>query len=292
MPNIDTVIAAKKESLKPKINAILPSRGVPGDKSSLTSWTEIAIYPQGATKNGRVIGGNGTSGGSWVLPLPQDLSEPHSLQYEPIEFGAIARLGAGALKSALGNGPITDPNKAEEALSGFDFSGILKGAAYAIGEEILGMFGNQQMVNFLRGSLRNTANPNIENMFKTANLRTFQFSWNLTPISESDAAKIKEFITKMRMEIYPENQEYGGGWNRLKFPSEFIISFYSVGLTSGKPNTIMKTAPCVCTDFVVQYTPNGAFNTHTDGQPTTVSISGTFQEMYSLHKGDISSLEK
>lgn len=299
MPNIDQIIAAKKESLNPRINAILPSEGIPGNSgggnSTLTAWTEIVIYPDGQTKTGRVIGGSGSSpqGGTWVLPLPQDLSEPHSLQYEPIEFGAIARMGASLLGNAgVDESKITDANSADSAeknINSFDFSTAFANLGIAIGEEVLGYFTNQQVINFLRGRLRNTANPNMENMFKTANLRTFQFSWNLTPLNQDDARSIKNFISVMKKNIYPQNQEIGLGWNRLKFPAEFELTFNATSQNGGSQK-IFKTAPCVCTEFVIQYTPNGAFNTHIDGQPTTVLINATFQEMYALHRGDIESL--
>jgi hypothetical protein len=290
MPNIDERIVALKESLNPRINPILPSRGVPGDKASLTTWTELTIYPDGATKNGRVVSGNGQSGGTWILPLPTDLSEPHSLQYEPIEFGAIARGAVNAVRAMKGSSDMTEMEKRIMSLDAEAIKNVLGDVAMSLGEEVLGFVGNEQMVNIARGVFRNTANPNMENMFKTANLRTFQFSWNLTPLSSQDAAKIKEFISKMRETIYPVNNEILFGWNRLKFPSEFTVSFYASGLQGQR--IIFKTAPCVCTDFVIQYTPNGAYNTHIDGEPTSVSINATFQEMYSLHQGDIIGLEK
>jgi hypothetical protein len=288
MPNIDTRLIALKESLNPGAQTVLPSSGVPGDRKSLTSWTEIRIFPEGAARgDGRVVDGSGSaSGKTWVLPLPQDLSEPHSLQYEPIEFGALARVTAsvlnkfGSTAEAQEKGITSDPIGAAEAF---------KQVGYVVGEEILGFFGLEQMINFARARGRNTTNPNMENMFKTANIRTFQFSWNLTPLSASDAKSIKEFLNTMRLEIYPKNQEVGLGFNRLKFPSEFEISFHSVGYNGGQ-NTILKTAPCVCTDFTVQHTPNGAYNTHIDGEPTSISINGTFQEMYALHRGDMSGL--
>ena len=292
MPNIDTRINTLKESLNPGAQTVLPSSGVPGDRKSLTSWTEIRIFPEGADKknSGRVVGGSGSSPGkTWVLPLPQDLSEPHSLQYEPIEFGALSRIGATVLSNLNLSGSSAETQ--EKAMTSNPGSAMeaLKGAGYAIGEEILGYFGLEQMINFVRARGRNTTNPNMENMFKTANIRTFQFSWNLTPLSASDAKSIKEFLNTMRLEIYPNNQAIGLGWNRLKFPAEFEISFHSVGY-SGGPNLILKTAPCVCTDFTVQHTPNGAYNTHIDGEPTSISINGTFQEMYALHRGDMSGL--
>jgi hypothetical protein len=288
MPNIDTRLIALKESLNPGAQTVLPSSGVPGDRKSLTSWTEIKIFPEGAAKgDGRVgVGKETPTGKTWILPLPQDLSEPHSLQYEPIEFGNLARMGAAVLNK-FGSTAETQ----EKAITSDPAAAVnaLKQVGYAVGEEILGYFGLEQMINFARARGRNTTNPNMENMFKTANIRTFQFSWNLTPLSANDAKSIKEFLNKMRLEIYPENNAVGLGFNRLKFPSEFVISFHSVGYSGGQ-NTILKTAPCVCTDFTVQHTPNGAYNTHIDGEPTSISINGTFQEMYSLHRGDMSGL--
>ena len=291
MPNIDEKLTALKDSLSRGVSSVLPSRGIPGkggnnSVSSLTTWTQLEIYPNGAPRSKNTVVANwGDKGATWVLPLPQDLTDIHSLQYETIEFGAIAMATA-----ALGQGNNTvgvldamgvGKSASGDALSKEFGGGIAGFAEGPVAEEVLGFFGLDQAINVVRSRRRNTTNPNMENMFKTSNLRTFQFSWALNPLSSEDANSIKNFINEMKKSIYPLNGTVGGAWNRLQFPAEFIFTFYSTGVGTG-PKVIFRTVACACTDFTVAYTPNGAFHTHVDGNPTTVNISGTFQELYTI----------
>ena len=294
MPNIDEKIAALKDQLNPGIKSILPSRGIPsasgGTPSSLTTWTELQIYDNGARKSGRarVVGSSaGGASATWVLPLPQDLTDMHSMQYETVEFGALAIAGSKLLDMmSAGTGAIS-----QELETGYGpgASSTLGNISRVAGEEVLGFFGLEQAINVLRARNRNTVNPNMENLFKTPNLRTFQFSWTLTPLSSTDSSSIKDFVGVMKTKMYPTNAPVLFGWNRLDYPAEFILNFYSSGLSSGKQK-IFSTAACACTDLTIGYTPNGAFHTHTDGRPTTVTINGTFQELYTLDSREIKDL--
>ena len=294
MPNIDEKIAALKDQLNPGIKSILPSRGIPsasgGTPSSLTTWTELQIYDNGARRSGRarVVGSSaGGASATWVLPLPQDLTDMHSMQYETVEFGALAIAGSKLLDMmSAGTGAIS-----QELETGYGpgASSTLGNISRVAGEEVLGFFGLEQAINVLRARNRNTVNPNMENLFKTPNLRTFQFSWTLTPLSSTDSSSIKDFVGVMKTKMYPTNAPVLFGWNRLDYPAEFILNFYSSGLSSGKQK-IFSTAACACTDLTIGYTPNGAFHTHTDGRPTTVTINGTFQELYTLDSKEIKDL--
>lgn len=294
MPNIDEKIAALKDQLNPGIKSILPSRGIPSASgvtpSSLTTWTELQIYDNGAKRSGgaRVVGSSaGGASATWVLPLPQDLTDMHSMQYETVEFGALAIASTKLLDMmSAGTGAIS-----QELEKGYGpgASSTLGNISRVAGEEVLGFFGLEQAINVLRARNRNTVNPNMENLFKTPNLRTFQFSWTLTPLSSTDSSSIKDFVGVMKTKMYPTNSPVLYGWNRLDYPAEFILNFYSSGLSSGKQK-IFSTAACACTDLTIGYTPNGAFHTHTDGRPTTVTISGTFQELYTLDSKEIKDL--
>jgi hypothetical protein len=286
MATISQSLQDAKDRLNSGVNTVLPSWGIPsssgGSASSLTAYTTIVFYPQGAPKKNKVVGGNSTTGSTWILPLPTDLSEPNSLQYESIEFGALAVAAAKVLE----NNPKGDEFDVASAVLELMTS---KEGMNVIGEEILGAVGLETAINFVRASRRNTTNPNLENMFKTSNIRTFQFGWNITPLTEKDSNSLKSFIKEFKKAIYPTSTDVGGAWNRFLFPSEFVVSFTATDV-NGSTKNIFKTAACCCTDFTVQYTPNGAFNTHVDGSPTTVSLNATFQEMYALDSNDIEGL--
>lgn len=300
MPINDTLESLKAQ-LSGSINTVLPSKGIPsftsaeqrsaGQRpSSLTSWTELTFYPEGGPRPGRTIGRGGQAGETWVLPLPQDLSDVNSFEYESVEFGGITMLIDSAY-NALTLG--MDKGNTTGAEDNATFGREVGETAFAAGTLALDAIGAENARNGVRAKFRKTANPNLESLFKSSNLRTFQFSWSITPLSRQDSDSLKQFISNFKKAIYPDNNGLLATANAaqlMSFPNEFVVSFYSTGVDVGS-KLIFTTAACACTDFTVQYTPNGAFNTHIDGRPTSISINATFQEMYALTRNDIVAME-
>jgi hypothetical protein len=295
MPINDTLETLKNQ-LSGSVKTVLPSQGIPSKRSgsapsSLTAWTEITFYEKGGPRPGRTIGRGGDAGETWVLPLPQDLSDVNSFEYEPIEFGGTTMFldsVYNAITLGMDKGNTT---QAKDSSTGF---GELKDGAVAGGMTALDLIGAENAKNAVRAKARQTANPNLEALFKSSNLRTFQFSWNITPLTEGDSQQLSEFVSTFKKSIYPGSGSLaitGNAAQLLFFPYEFVVSFYSQGIQGGS-NLIFSTAACACTDFTVQYTPNGAFNTHIDGKPTALSMNATFQEMYILSRNDVEQLGK
>lgn len=295
MPINDTLESLKAQ-LSGSINTVLPSRGIPSQgsagqrPSSLTSWTELTFYPDGGPRPGRTIGRGGSAGQTWVLPLPQDLSDVNSFEYESVEFGGVT-MAIDSAYNALTLG--MDKGNTTGAEDNAGFAREVGETLYGAGALALDAIGAENARNAVRSKFRKTANPNLESLFKSSNLRTFQFSWSITPLSAQDSDSLKQFISNFKKAIYPDNNGLLATANAaqlMSFPNEFVVSFHSTGV-SGSSNLIFTTAACACTDFTVQYTPNGAFNTHIDGRPTSISINATFQEMYALTRNDIVVME-
>jgi len=296
MPINDTLETLKNQ-LSGSVKTILPSQGIPSKRSgstpsSLTAWTEITFYKEGGPRPGRTIGRGGSGGDTWVLPLPQDLSDVNSFEYEPIEFGGVT-MALDSFYNAITLGQ-DKGNTTGASNKTFDMGVQAGGALVAAGTTTLDLIGSENAKNAVRAKYRQTANPNLEALFKSSNLRTFQFSWNITPLTEADSEQLSDFVSTFKKSIYPGSGSLlltGNSAQLLFFPYEFVVSFYSQGIRGGS-NLIFSTASCACTDFTVQYTPNGAFNTHIDGKPTALSMNATFQEMYILSSNDIEQLEK
>jgi len=295
---------------------ILPSSSIPSKGNSstgLTAWTVMTIYPQGKAGGGR-IGRSGSAGGSgstWVLPLPVDLSDVNTFTYEPagfnslqravargsanVDMGAIGSSIAGLLKGDLGQaaGGAIDAlgsfvkgmgPELEQAIKDLE-SGKGGNAAY----DLIGQLAPEGVSNTLLAPKGVFSNPNMEALFKGANLRTHSFSWNLTPLKSSDSAQIVSFIQEVKKLIYPSyssGSSRGGIFSLQNFPAEFELTF-NASAAGGGAKRIFATTACACTDMTVNFTPQGGFFTHEDGRATNVSINMTFQEVYTLDQSDI-----
>jgi hypothetical protein len=320
---ITDLIEEGKARIGAGAKSILPSSSIPsrGNSSTgLTAWTVMTIYPQGKAGGGRVgrrssAGGAGTT---WVLPLPTDLSDINSISYEPTGFNSLMRLGASgsqeikqltntvgqsAMDLAQGNvsAALTDLfSGGSSALQSLvtnnqelqnAFSDFKQGKA---GNQILDLIGNlapEGVSNVLLGTQGVASNPNMEALFKGANLRTHSFSWNLTPLKSQDSAQIVSFIKEVKKSIYPSYNTgtRGGIFSLQNFPAEFELTF-NASSSKGGAKRIFATAACACTDMTISFTPQGGFFTHEDGRATNVSINMTFQEVYTLDQGDIDNL--
>lgn len=271
MPSVSSSISRGFQGLNGSLRTVVPSQGTPSrnsPSSDLSTWSVIKIYPDGVPRNGRgVTGGRTTSGNvkTWVLPLPIDLTESNSFTWEQTDFGAFQQFIAG--------GPLSD-------------SGELTGTIGSVISGALNAFGAEGLEQVRGAFMRSAANPATEILFKSANLRTFQFSWNLIPLTSGDSTSIVDFRKEMINYIYPEAGGLGGA-TRLKYPAEFELSFYARGKgQQGQQYEIFKTFPCACTEFTLTYGVQGSYGVHEDGKPTQVSISATFQEIYMLVQKD------
>lgn len=272
MPSVSSSIANGIQGLNRSIQTVIPSQGIPsrgGNGSGLSTWTKLVIHEGGKPRNGRGIakGFGSGSGTTWILPLPADLNESNTLSWEQQEFGAI--------EQTLAGGPLAGGGAADN----------FKSAVASLGAGALKSF-DIEIVESVGGALtRTAANPATEILFKASNLRTFQFTWNLIPLTQSDAISIEKFKKEMLKNIYPDASGIGGA-SRLSYPSEFEVSFHAKGNQGGGEKVIFSTFVSACTEFTVNYGVQGMYGVHEDGSPTQVSISATFQEIYMLVKND------
>lgn len=302
---------------------IMPTMTIPSKSSSgssgLTAWTVMSVYPDGQSGAGGRIGRSGQGGSSgaainWVLPLPTDLSDLNSMTYEPASFNSLQRAaatGAANVDLAKVGSAISDlagGNPIDAAIGGFDalsnavtsmgpeleqaYKDLKSGAGGNMAYDLIGQMAPEGVSNVLLGTKGLFSNPNMEALFKGANLRTWSFSWNLTPLKKADSDQIVGFIQEVKKLIYPTysaGSSRGGIFSLQKFPAEFVLTFNSSQAT-GSPKRIFSTATCACTDMTVNFTPQGGFFTHEDGRATNISINMTFQEVYTLDQSDIANL--
>jgi hypothetical protein len=117
-------------------------------------------------------------------------------------------------------------------------------------------------------------NAKAEQLFKGVNFRDFTFDYQFVPRSEKEAESVMRIIRMFRHHMLPEFKDQA---NFLYiYPSEFEIRYYK----GAKENQyVERHMTCVLTNMIVDYTPNGQFNTFPNGMSTQINMSLTFREL-------------
>lgn len=121
-------------------------------------------------------------------------------------------------------------------------------------------------------------NPGVQVLYKTTQLRTFDFAFLMTPRSEKESITMKNIIKKIRGYAAPED-----GTTFYRSPAEVEIQFR---LKQGENPHIIKLKKQVITGINVQYSP-GTFSTFTNGHPVSALLTLRTREMEIINREDI-----
>tara|TARA_R100000951_G_scaffold84186_1_gene71927 strand:- start:4472 stop:5308 length:837 start_codon:yes stop_codon:yes gene_type:complete len=125
-----------------------------------------------------------------------------------------------------------------------------------------------------------TANPHKRSVFRDVAVRTFSFSFLMSPQSQQESQSIENIIDFFRENAYPETILEGYGY---KFPSKFFITFFYDGR---KMSQAPKLLPCYLTSVNTVLNPRSS-SFFEDGKANEVQLTMSFQEERALNKDDI-----
>ena len=125
-------------------------------------------------------------------------------------------------------------------------------------------------------------NPNLELLFNGPQLRTFSFSFRLSPRSETEAKIVQKIIRYFKQGMTPKRSS---GYLLLQSPHTFAISY----LTADKEHPYLnKFKECALTQCNVNYTPDGNYMSYDGAERSMTSYEVTlqFQELVPLFDDD------
>jgi hypothetical protein len=205
-----------------------------------------------------------------ALHIPNNLSISYSVTWSEEDTGVLAMAGAAVqqgwevAKALGGNGNNTD----------------VTGTGAAILTNIALSKGPQGAGNSVASGL--AANPKKEQVFKGVNFRTFSFDYKFFPRNSDEAKNVLNIIEQFKYHMHPEFKDNNNFV--YIYPSEFDILYY----IDGQENlNLHRHTSCVLTDMNINYTPNGMFNTFSDGMPTQIDITLSFRELALLTKDKV-----
>lgn len=151
--------------------------------------------------------------------------------------------------------------------------------------------------NLLQRATGSVINPNMEMLFNGPRLRSFNFTFDMTPRFKEEAEEIRKIIKVFKKYMAPKKE---GDNAFLKAPKIFLLNYIYNGdvseseidspwISNPKDHPYLnKIKPCALTNFDVNYTPSGSYMTYSDGgSMTTYQITMTFSEIEPIYENDI-----
>lgn len=208
---------------------------------------------------------------SIALPLPGNLVDTTSLGYSSTNLGAIGGELLGLLTNIAKqsdwiqaardevNQAVRNPGRLPKDISTVFARRVLSGVSPTLGTAF----------DLATGS---TPNPHIAVSFTNVNLRTFTYTWKMSPNSIEESMALEDIIRTINTRILPR-----------KDGSNFMLSFPNHCQVLMQPATIgnaFKFKPCVVESFNVNYAPNGIPSTFMGTNlPTEIEMSMTLKEV-------------
>lgn len=213
-----------------------------------------------------------------ALHVPTDLSTRYAMSWDETDtLGTQTMLNVGeqaftAIKNIVSAGSKVD------AINELNRSGEnVKLGASSIIANALRTPGPGDVISKTSGY---AGNPKQELIFKRVDFRTFTFTYQFFPRSETEAESIRNILKTFKLHMHPEFKQDTSNFIYI-YPSEFDIYYY----VKDKENTnLHRHTSCVLTDLSVMYTPSGTFSTFENGMPTQMNVQMTFRELATLTK--------
>jgi len=239
----------------------------------------------------RAVGSTEQSKYSIILPMPSNIQDGNSVSYADDSLnGYVAAAASGITDtfSSLGN--------AQERKTAIDniqteinrvlddpmTRNIINKSIAAQAVNIFG--GNVSAEQLLARETGQIFNPNMELLFNGVTLRSFKFSFKMTPRNEDEALSISAIIRKLKqwMSAKTGSGNVRGGFY-LKTPGVFQ-PYFMKGLDTHPYLNLFKL--CALTDISVNYTGENVYATYYDGSPVSYIMDLTFKELEPVYYED------
>ncbi|MEN6551933.1 MAG: hypothetical protein ABFC34_03505, partial [Methanobacterium sp.] len=128
-------------------------------------------------------------------------------------------------------------------------------------------------------------NSNLQLLFNNVTLRSFNFSYMMSPRSESEAKDVNKILRffKQGMAAKKQTLQAGGASLFLGTPNVFKLEYKSGNKNIAGMN---KFKICALTGFTVNYAPSGQWAAYNEGQPASVVMTMGFREIEPVYESD------
>ena len=210
---------------------------------------------------------------SIFLPIPSGIQDDNRVGWNKDEADPVKLAMADFAKQSITQG-VSGAKKSvgnlQESLKG---PGVQSAIADTVVRNLTG-------INVLGRTQGAVINSNIELLFSGPELRTFTFTFKLSPRSDLEAKEIQKIIRTLKQGM---SAKKAADFLFVKSPHTFFLGYYKGAELQPYMN---KFKECALTSMSVQYAPDGPFATYTDGSMTSYGMSLTFQELEPVFDND------
>ena len=215
--------------------------------------------------------------GSVILPMPSAIGDGNKTEWGSGTMTPAQMAASGAVKKLLGKegakGAIESANEsAQDFMAGN-------------GKKAMENFFTEQLTgasDLLARTEGMVMNPNMELLFKGPGMRSFSFSWKMSPRDEKESIVIAKIIRMFKQSMAPQKTE-GGLF--LKSPNIYQLTFQQ----GTNPHKFLpKMKECALTNCAVNFTPDGSYMTYDNTAMVSLEMSLSFQEMEPIYNNDMS----
>ena len=234
---------------------------------------------------------------SIILPIPPNIQDGNAVSYSDSSMNALTAAIAGGsgdvmkeIPKIIGGG---DLNELKGKLGGrIDQTGLdLKGAQDLITKQLAasaaGVFGGNVSLDQLQARQDGKIfNPNMELLFNGPTLRSFRFSFKMTPRSKDEAVEVRDIINTFKRSMAPKTVTSGSGRSQnlyLKTPDIFELKYMQ---GSGEHSFLHQFKQCFLENMSVNYTAEGTYATYEDGTPISLVMNLSFKELEPIYDID------
>ena len=259
------------------------------------------IGPQGTKDKATKILGN------IILQMPSNIQDGNAVDYGESKMNTLIGAAAGAISSGIdGAGKsVGELLQGNQEAAKAEFAKGMEGAKSAVGTDssimdaaaqfttakatsaALGALGgNVSTAQLLARQTGNIFNPNMELLFNGPTLRSFNFSFKMTPRSPSEAEECKNIIRSFKLNMAPKTKNtgsIGGTGVFLKTPNVFELRYKKGG---GEHPFLHKFKQCFLTNISVNYTGEGVYTTYDDATPVSMTLDLSFKELEPIYDVD------
>jgi hypothetical protein len=226
--------------------------------------------------------------GSIRLPIQSGISDSNSVAWNEDKMN-ILELGAAGISNALQEGTginelldgmigETKDNGERQVLEGFKQSIISWAARRASnpGSDTDSFFSR------ISGAIYN---PNLELLFNGPNLRSFNFTFRMTPRSKEEGIIVRKIIRTFKQTSAVQR---GVGDIFLKAPFVYSIKYIYVDgkNNSSEHSAINRIKICALQNMTVNYIPDGTYMTYDDSTMTCYELTLSFTELEPIYADD------
>jgi len=222
--------------------------------------------------------------GAVTLPIPGGVGDKNATAWGQGTMTPAQIATSNAVKSFLTKGGKEALEEAKDSL------GVLQDNPKDVKAGLAAMFTNQLTgtKDILARTEGAVMNPNMELLFSGPSLRSFTFSWKLSPRDERESMTIMRIIRLFKQSMAAKTTK---SQLFLKAPNTYKLQFVSPNGMKGTHRFLPKVKECAMVDFGVNYTPDGSYMTYDNSSMVSYEMAMSFQEIEPIYNSDYTELD-